>query len=87
LFFLEIPIRPKSPWPSACEISVRRITRCGGPAAEETDKSLNQIRYFIMTGGMPPRVAQGATTTYGTVAAGVFASKWRAGRQSGELND
>jgi hypothetical protein len=39
-----------------------------------------------MTGGMPSRVAEGATTTYVTIASGVFASKWKAGRQSGELN-
>ena len=39
-----------------------------------------------MTGGMPPRVAEGATTTYVTMAAGVFASKWRADRQSDGLN-
>jgi hypothetical protein len=38
-----------------------------------------------MTGGMPPRVAEGAATTYVTIAAGVFASTWSAGRQSGEV--
>ncbi len=38
-----------------------------------------------MTGEMPSRVAEGATTTYVTIAAGVFASKWRAGRRSCEM--
>jgi hypothetical protein len=36
-----------------------------------------------MTGWMPARVANGAITTYGTVAIGVFTSKWEAGRRFG----
>jgi hypothetical protein len=39
-----------------------------------------------MTGGMLSRVAEGATSTYVTIAAGVFTSKWKANRQSAELN-